>query len=97
MLSSFTIDDDLAAQETGAIEVTLHLDAGERRWCYFITPGALAACGDFVSGSNVRFHYGAPHMIVMAGHLDRVLIERALRDIDARGDLAKCSLRLEDA
>jgi hypothetical protein len=33
----------------------------------------------------------------MAGHLDRVLIERALRDIDARGDLAKCSLRLEDA
>ena len=97
MLVSFTIDDDLAAQEAGAVEVTLQLENGERRWCYFMTPAALAACGDFISGTNVRFHYGSSHMIVVAGHLDRSLIERVLRKIDASGELVQCSRSLEDA
>lgn len=97
MLVSFTIDDELASQDTGAIEVTLQLENGERRWCYFMTPAALAACGDFIPGTNVRFHYGSPYMIVVAGHLDQPLIERVLREIDAAGELAQCSRRLEDA
>jgi hypothetical protein len=91
MLSSFTIDDDLAAQKTGAVEVTLQLDSGERRWCYFMTPAAFSACGDFASGSNIRYHCGAPHMIVVAALLDRSVIELVLRDIDARGEIAQCS------
>jgi len=96
MLASFTIEDDLAIQESAAVEVVLHLDSGERRWCYFMTPAALAACGDFVAGTEVRFHYGSSHMIVVAGYLDRPLIERVLREIDARGELAQCSRSVED-
>jgi hypothetical protein len=95
MLASFTIEDDLAIQESAAVEVILHLDSGERRWCYFMTPAALAACGDFIPGTRVRFHYGAPHMIV-AGHLDRRLIERVLQEIDARGELVQCSRNIDD-
>lgn len=95
MLLSFTIEDDLAAQETGAIEVTLHLDTGERRWCYFMTPSALEACGDWIPGTTVGFHYGSPHMIVVAGHLDRTLIEKVLRHIDSSGELRQCSRSIE--
>ena len=94
MLASFTIEDDLAIQESAAIEVVLQLDSGERRLCYFITPTALAACGDFVSGTKVRYHYGSPHMIVVAGQLDRPMIEKVLREIDARGELVACSRRV---
>jgi hypothetical protein len=95
MLASFTVDDDLATQKTGAVEVTLQLESGERRWCYFMTPTALSACGDVVPGSNIRYHCGAPHMIVVAAPLDRSIIERVLSDIDARGELAQCSRPVE--
>jgi len=87
MLASFTIVDDLATQDFGAVEVDLQLENGERRWCYFMTPAALAACGDFVSATKIRVHYGAPHMIVVAGALNHALIERVLRDIDAAGEI----------
>jgi hypothetical protein len=96
MLVSFTIDDDLATQESGGVEVTLQLDSGERRWCYFMTPAALAACGDLIPGTDVRFHHAA-HMIVVAGRLDRPLIERVLRAIDASGELEQYSRSLEEA
>ena len=95
MLKSFTIDDDLAAQDSLGIEVTLHLENGERRWCYFMTPTALATCGDWISGTRIRFHFGAPHMIVVAGRLDRPTIERALRDIENRGELRESSRAFE--
>jgi hypothetical protein len=96
MLKSFTIDDDLAAQDNGAIEVTLSLADGNRRWCFFMTPAALSRCGDWVEGTQVRFHYDAPHMIVVAATLDHALIERVLRDLDRQGLLVKCSLALEE-
>jgi len=97
MLKSFTIDDDLAAQDTGAIEVTLNLADGNRRWCYFMTPVALSACGDWVEGTQVRYHYDAPHMIiVVAATLNHALIERVLRDLEKQGLLLKCSLALEE-
>jgi hypothetical protein len=97
MLKSFTIQDDLAAQDTGAVEVALELMSGERRWCSFMTPAALSACGDFVSGTTIRYHYGAPHMIVVAGHLDRPLIERVLHELAERGELLQCSLPVEES
>jgi hypothetical protein len=61
-----------------------------------MTPAALAACGDFIPGTNVRFHYGESHMIVVAGRLDRPLIERVLRNLDASGELEQCSRSLEE-
>ena len=96
MLKSFTIDDDLAAQDNGAIEVTLSLADGNRRWCFFMTPAALSRCGDWVEGTQVRFHYDAPHMIVVSATLDHALIERVLQDLDRQGLLVKCSLALEE-
>jgi hypothetical protein len=63
---SDTIDDDLSGAATGGIEVTVTLRDGERRWCYFMTPAALATCGDWLPGTETRIHYDAPHMIVVA-------------------------------
>ena len=93
-LKSFNIDDDLGIQDTGAIEVTLHLDTGERRWCYFMTPSALTNSGNSIEGTQIRFHFDAPHMIVVAGPLDASIIELALRDIDRQGLLMQCSRAL---
>lgn len=97
MLKSFTIQDDLGAQGTRAVEVDLELVSGERRWCFFMTPAALAGCGDFISGTTIRYHYGAPHMIVVAGQLDRPLIEQVLHEVSERGELLQCSLPVEKA
>ena len=41
IIKSFEIEDDLSIQDTGAVEVVINLDSGERRWCYFMTPKAL--------------------------------------------------------
>ena len=46
MLQSFTLCDDLETQDTGAIEVVLHMRDRTRRWCYFRAPRILAACCD---------------------------------------------------
>jgi len=92
MFLTFTLCDDLETQDTGTIEVELHMRDGSRRWCYFMTPTALAVCGDWIAGTQVRIHYGAPHMIVVAERLTEDLIERALQHIASAGDLEKCSL-----
>jgi hypothetical protein len=94
MLQSFTIDDNLEAQVSRAIEVTLLFDGGVRRWCYFMRVEALMACGDWIDGTQTRVHYGAPHMIVVAGALSREVIELALKHIEAQGELEQCSLPL---
>lgn len=91
MFLTFTLCDDLEIQDTGAIEVDLHMCDGTRRWCYFMTPAALAACGDWIDGTQARIHYGAPHMIVVAGRLTEDLIEQALKHIARAGDIEKCS------
>jgi hypothetical protein len=95
MFQSFTLRDDLATQDTGAIEVELHMRDGSRRGCYFMTPTALAACGDWIDRTQVRIHYGAPHMIVVAGRLTEDIIEQALQHIARAGEIEKCSLLIE--
>lgn len=91
---SFTIDDDLQRQLQVGIEVTLFMQDGSRRWCYFMRPEALAACGDWLEESTERLHFDAPHMIVVAAELTPAVIERALRQIDRQGALLRCSLLL---
>ena len=81
------IDDDLATQATGAIEVTVVLEDGERRWCYFMTPEALSYCGNWINGTETRIHYGAAHMIVVAAPLTASIIEQALFHIQDEGEL----------
>lgn len=96
-LCSFTIDDDLQCQLQAGIEVTLSMRDGSRRWCYFMRPEALAACGDWLDGGTERLHFDASHMIVVAAELTPAVIERALRQIDNRDALLRCSLPLMSA
>jgi hypothetical protein len=95
MLKTFEIEDDLATQDSGAVEVILYLEDGRRRWCYFMTPKALTNCGDWIDGTTTPLHYNAPYMIVIAGYLDGNVIEKALRQIDGCGKLEACSMPLE--
>ena len=92
---SFTIENDLTNQSTGAIEVIVEMDDGQRRWCFFMTPEAMRACGDWIDGTTTRIHYGSPHRIVVACVLDAEVIERALRHIDRAGQLEACTMALD--
>jgi hypothetical protein len=92
-LRSYRIDDDLAAAGTGAIEVTLTLADEQRRWCFFITPAALATVGDFIEGTAVRFHLGELHMIVVS-EVTQDVIERVLRRLETEGELLRRTLPL---
>jgi hypothetical protein len=88
VLRSYTIDDDLGAADRAAVEVTVTLTDVRRRWCFFITPAALAAVGDYVEGTSVRVHLGEPHMIVVS-EVSRDVVERVLRQLDADGELVR--------
>ena len=88
LLESFHIDDDLNLAKSGAIEVSL-VTKGERRWCYFMTPEALANAGDWVPGTEVRIHY-APNMIVVS-EISEEVIEAALRHLASTGELEECT------
>lgn len=94
MLRSFEIDDDVADADSGAIEVSVLLIDGRRRWCYFMTPAALSAVGDWVPGTRIRFHYGAPHMIVVSD-VDTSIIEKVLQHLDEEGELEACTMAVE--
>ena len=91
MLRSYSIDDDLAEADRGAIEVTVTLADERRRWCFFMTPAALAACGDWVAGTRVRLHLGEPHMIVVT-EITPDVIERVLRQLESSGALERRTL-----
>lgn len=86
-IASFTIDDDVGRADAGSIEVTITLSDGTKRWCFFVTPEALAAVGDWLPGrTDVRVHLGVSHMIVVStiGHS---VIETTLRMLEEQGTL----------
>ncbi len=89
-LHSFSIDDDVQQAAASAIEVTITLTDGRKRWCFFMTPAAFHASGDWIDGTRIRLHYGAPHMIVVS-EISTDVIERALQHIDARDQLEVCT------
>lgn len=84
MIKSFTIDDDVST--IGAVEVTVELQNGQRRWCFFITPHSLNCVGDYLPDTNVRVHFGVSHMIVVS-QLDEAIVENTLRLIEKEGKL----------
>jgi hypothetical protein len=96
VLRSYIIDDDLAAADHGAIEVTVTLTDERRRWCFFMTPAALEACGDYVPGTRVRVHLGEPHMIVVS-EISVDIIASVLRELEATGELERRTLPLARA
>lgn len=95
-IQKFEIEDDLASQNQGAIEVTITLSDDTRRWCYFMTPSALQACGDWINGTQIRYHCNAPYMIVVADTLTEELIEKALLDIERRGIILDCTMGMDE-
>jgi hypothetical protein len=86
-LVEYRITDDLRLRNEIAIEVDVLFDSGERRWCYFMTPQALATCGDLLKGSrDVRVHPGVQHMIVCS-RLDEEIVENTLQQLDREDEL----------
>jgi len=90
------IEDDLSMQDHGAIEVVVTLSDDKRRWCYFMTPTALQSSGDWIDETRVRFHYGAPHMIVVSETLTEDLISKLLLSIEKRGEILDCTMAIND-
>lgn len=92
-LKSFIIDDDLAAANVGAVEVIVTLADESRRWCFFFTPEGLSACGDLVPGTQVRYHVGVPHMIVIS-EINEEIVDQVLRALDHQGELISSTMAL---
>lgn len=89
----YTIDDAITDPLTSSVEVTIDF-GGQKRWLFFATPKLLASAGDFVPGTQVRFHLGEPHMIVVS-ELTETVIEAVLRDLWEVGCLARHTAPLE--
>ena len=90
-LVSFEIQDELSAAALGAIEVHLQMSDGSYRWCFFMTPAALTACGNWLTGTNVRIHLGVRHMIVTS-EIDENVIRASLEELDQQGQLIEHTL-----
>lgn len=96
MLELFCLDDlELSDNPFNSdMEVTVKLSTGELRWCLFSTPNFLAQSGNFVPGTQARFHYNMPHLIVI-NQITPEIIEKTLRYIDTQNKLIACTLRLD--
>lgn len=90
-IESIEIEDAIVLHKTAAIDVALVTTEGKKRWCFFLTPEGMSACGDFIEGTEVRFHYGASHMILVS-EISQEIIEAALRDIEKQGKVELCTI-----
>ncbi|WP_083261032.1 hypothetical protein [Microbulbifer aggregans] len=90
-IESIEIEDPIEHHTKGAVEVLITTRSGEKRWCFFFTPEGMAACGDWIPGTHVRFHYGVPHMILVSD-ISESIVERALKNIESRGELEQCTV-----
>ena len=90
VIRSIQIQDDPTRQEDSGVEVVITFDAGERRWCFFITPSSLESVGDLVDGFPARYHTGVSHMIVVS-MMSAPVIESVLHELDARGEIESCT------
>ncbi len=66
VIRSINIEHEIPSPLTYAVEVTIELESGERRWCFFCTPESLDRFGDFLPNSAIRIHACAAHMIVLS-------------------------------
>ena len=64
-IKSITVLDELSLQSSAAVEVMIDLNDGSQRWCFFANTSALNVFGDWIEGTETRFHFGVPHMIVV--------------------------------
>ena len=86
--------DNIKGQLEGAIEVEIYFENKTPRWCFFVNSEALKNFGDTLLGEKVRYHYGSPHMVVVAGELTCELIVKIITQLNNDGILDNCSLEL---
>lgn len=94
MMVSYTVDDEIEDRTNAWVEVTITFNTGERRWCSFATPLALARSGDFIPTTNIYFHYDLQHIIV-ANELTVEWIGEMLKSIEAQNALVRCTRLLK--
>lgn len=86
-ITSINIEDSIEMHDQRAIEVTVTLLDGSRRWCFFVTPEGIPNYGDYLdSDKDVRIHFGASHMIVIS-RISEEIIRKTLAHIDNVGEL----------
>jgi len=89
MLLFYSIEDDL--QVDACVEVNIKLSTGALRWCWFCTPTAFQTNGDMVPDTDIRFHYGNQHTIIVT-ELSYEVIDYILKYMDSRNKLLDCTL-----
>ena len=86
VVRSINIEHEIPSPLTYAVEVTIELDWGERRWCFFCTPESLDRFGDFLPNTTIRIHAAAPHMIVLS-IVTKQTITAAINELQRTGEL----------
>lgn len=86
VVRSINIEHEIPSPLTYAVEVTIELDSGEWRWCFFCTPESLDRFGDFLPNSTIRIHAGAAHMIVLSS-VTQETIRAAIGELQRTGEL----------
>lgn len=92
-LEEIRFDDPIDGASRHAIEVTVRLSNGRRRWCSFSTPVGLASYGDTIGDTDERFHCSS-HLIV-ATRIDEETVSWILRALDAQDELIARTLPLD--
>jgi hypothetical protein len=86
-LAQYSIEDDLSDADHSAIEVVVVLNDGERRLARFATPEALKLFGDWVPGTETRFHVG----LIIIEELTEGLIKATLNYLDGEDTLVEAT------
>jgi hypothetical protein len=89
-LTSVTLRDPVDDPLTAVVEVDLMLSNGEQRWCWFVTPASFERFGDLLPGTSIRMHYDLHHTLILT-ELSAESINHALRTIERRGALLRCT------
>ena len=95
----FCLDDpiwDEDANNSASVDVTIKFSNGERRWCYFMTPNALAQSGDWFPDTNTRFHYDFPSYAIFVTEITPEIIQRVLLHMEHDNKLMECTTLLKD-
>ncbi|MEM9139710.1 MAG: hypothetical protein AAGB15_07745 [Pseudomonadota bacterium] len=90
------IVDPLERQDRMAMDVVLEMPDGARRWCWFAHHAALHRFGDWIDGTEIPFHCGSPHMVVLGGPLAEDAIAATLPTVQRQGGLLACTKPVRD-
>ena len=95
-IANIEIEDPVDAHDQRAIEVSVIMTDGTRRWCFFVTPQGIPNYGDFLdSDHSVRIHFGATHMIVIS-KISEEIIRETLLHIQKVGELERSTLEIRN-